>query len=129
MRPLFSIAILVALASTTLPQVSAAVECPVGQPDETIKLLTNAKTCKQANDLLGQCSWNTSMDVQFADVVQNKCEKDFLAALPHVRRAAYATKIKRCDTKYANKSGTMYVSFSATCKAGVAAKYSARAAL
>ena len=106
------------------PGLALAEQCPVTSPEDTIEVLEHTKSCKEANKLLGLCSWTTSMDVQFSEVVIKKCEKDFLPGASKARASAYRKELDRCERKYAHKSGTMYVSFAATCQAAVAAKYS-----
>jgi hypothetical protein len=116
---------LFAIAFASLTRTAwAAEQCPTYAGKDTIALLQNAPTCKEANKLLGLCSWNTSMDVQFSQIVIDKCEKNFLSSLPASRLAKYKRERAACIRKYANEHGTMYVSFSATCQADVAAKFS-----
>jgi hypothetical protein len=60
--------------------------------------------------------------VELAEIVIDKCEKTFLSRLASARRRAYRQERGACARKYANKQGTMYVSFQATCEANVALK-------
>jgi len=41
-----------------------------------------------------------------------------------VKKLAYKRDLAVCDRKYRNKSGTMYISFTAFCRAEVAQRYS-----
>lgn len=59
--------------------------------------------------------------------VEKKCEADFMPGLNMVRKQAYQRELRVCDRKYRNKSGTMYLSFTAFCRAEVARRYSQRA--
>ena len=43
------------------------------------------------------------------------------------RKQAYQREMRVCDRKYRNKSGTMYLSFTAFCRAEVAQRHSQRA--
>jgi hypothetical protein len=73
------------------------------------------------------CEYGASGDVQFGAVVEKKCESDFLDRLKMPQKAAYQREIDVCDRKYRNQSGTMYISFTAFCRAEVAQRYSQRA--
>ena len=53
-------------------------------------------------------------------------EGDFLARLPAPKKQAYQREMRVCDRKYRNESGTMYLSFTAFCRAEVAQRYSHR---
>ena len=54
------------------------------------------------------------------EIVVEKCEADFPAKLSKAQRAGYDAGIKRCDTKYRRKDGTMYRSMEAFCRATLA---------
>lgn len=104
--------------------------CPHSESDreKIAATLTAAHSCKAAYDLMNACRSNTSGDVEFAEIVIAKCEQS-IAATATTRgptsnaRSAYKRERDACRRKYANKQGTMYVSFAATCEAGVAVKY------
>ncbi len=115
---------MIALCATTAAR--AAQPCPVDGADDLTALLSRAPTCGEASRLLDRCTWGSSMDVQFSQVVIDRCEKDFLPAAPAARRAAYKKERAACDRKYAKMSGSMYVGFAAVCNAHVAAKYSGK---
>ena len=70
---------------------------------------------------------STSGDIHLGEAVEKKCEADFLARLKPPRKAAYQREMRVCDRKYRNASGTMYLSFTAFCRAEVAQRYSHRA--
>ena len=59
--------------------------------------------------------------------VEKKCEADFLAHLKPPQEQSYRRELRVCDRKYRNQSGTMYISFTAFCRAEVAQRYSQRA--
>jgi len=73
------------------------------------------------------CEYGASGDVQFGAVVEKKCEADFLARLGARQKLAYQREMRVCDRKYRNQSGTMYISFTAFCRAEVARRYSQKA--
>ena len=73
------------------------------------------------------CEYGASGDIRFGAVVEKKCEADFLARLKAPEMRAYQRKMRVCDRKYDNESGTMYRSFTAFCRAEVAQRYSQRA--
>ncbi|WP_430640152.1 hypothetical protein [Bradyrhizobium cytisi] len=56
--------------------------------------------------------------------VEKKCEADFKSGLNAAQAQAYQRELRVCDRKYRNKSGTMYLSFTAFCRAEVARRYS-----
>ena len=70
------------------------------------------------------CEYGASGDLQFGAVVEKKCEGDFLARLKAPRKNVYQREMRVCDRKYRNQSGTMYLSFTAFCRANVAQHYS-----
>ena len=63
-------------------------------------------------------------DARLGQAVEKKCEGDFLARLKPPQKMAYQREMKVCDRKYRNQSGSMYVSFTAFCRAIVAQRYS-----
>jgi hypothetical protein len=56
--------------------------------------------------------------------VENKCEGDFLGKLKAPQKQAYQRELNVCDRKYRNESGTMYRSFTASCRAQISQRYS-----
>jgi hypothetical protein len=74
------------------------------------------------------CEYGASGDVQFGVIVEKKCEGDFLAQLEPPQKKAYRRELRVCDRKYRNESGTMYLSFTAFCRAIVAQRYQHKAA-
>ena len=120
---LTAFAAMIAIGAATPAMAQRA--CPHQESDrETItRTLSAAASCKVAYDLMNACRSNSSGDVGLADVVIAKCEASFLPGLDTRSRQAYQQEREACQRKYAKNSGTMYVSFSITCEAGVAAKY------
>ena len=106
-----------------------AEDCPAKstQMDDIIAALNAAKSCDAAMKVFEACEYGASGDVQFGEVVEKKCESDFLDRLKAPQQAAYQREMKVCDRKYRNQSGTMYISFTAFCRAEVAQRYSQRA--
>jgi hypothetical protein len=73
------------------------------------------------------CAYTASGDVQLGAAVEKKCERDFLGHLGRPEKQAYQRKMRVCDRKYQNESGTMYLSFTAFCRAEVAQRYARQA--
>ena len=91
--------------------------------ENIVLTLQAASSCKVAHDLMNACRGNASGDVEFAEIVIGKCEVMFLSGLGPAARRAYHEERRACQKRYAGSRGTMYVSFGATCEAGVAARY------
>ncbi|WP_425116880.1 hypothetical protein [Bradyrhizobium sp.] len=95
--------------------------------DDIVVALNKAPSCDRAMKVFEACEFGASGDVQLGAVVEKKCEGDFLSRLKDPQRRAYQREMRVCDRKYRNESGTMYVSFTAFCRAIVAQRYSHRA--
>jgi hypothetical protein len=108
------------------PVRAAPMECPARstQIDDIIASLKAAKGCDAAMKVFEACEYGASGDVQFGEVVEKKCEADFLDKANVSKKQAYKRKLGVCDRKYRNQSGTMYISFTAFCRAEVAQRYS-----
>jgi hypothetical protein len=104
---------------------AAQMECPAKstQMDDIIASLNAAKGCDAAMKVFEACEYGASGDVQFGEVVEKKCEADFLDKATASKKQAYKRELGVCDRKYRNKSGTMYISFTAFCRAEVAQRY------
>jgi hypothetical protein len=105
----------------------AAEECPAksNSMEGIIAVLNAAPSCDRAMKLFEACAYGASGDVQFGEAVEKKCEADFVGqAKPTL---SYQRELAVCDRKYRNKSGTMYISATAFCRAEVAQRYSRRA--
>ncbi|MHC2338710.1 hypothetical protein [Bradyrhizobium sp. USDA 4454] len=108
---------------------AATEACPAKstQMDDIITELEKAPSCNRAMKVFEACEYGASGDIQFGEVVEKKCEADFLAGLKGAPKKAYTSQLKRCDHKYDNESGTMYRSFTAFCRAIVAQRFSQKA--
>ena len=95
--------------------------------DEVVDIIGAQKDCESAMKLFQDCQLTASGDVQLGAAVEKKCEADFMPGLNTAQKQAYRREIRVCDQKYRNKSGTMYLSFAAFCRAEVAQRYSQRA--
>jgi hypothetical protein len=120
-----SLAALAALATVGAAQ-AATDACPAKstQMDDIIAALNESPDCDRAMKVFEACEYGASGDVQFGAVVEKKCEADFLTRLKAPKRLSYQREMRLCDRKYRNQSGTMYVSFTAFCRAEVAQRYS-----
>ena len=107
----------------------AAEECPAksNSMDDIIAVLNAAPSCDRAMKLFEACEYGASGDVQFGEVVEKKCEADFIGHLKPPQKLSYQRELRACDRKYRNRSGTMYISFTAFCRAEVAQRYARRA--
>ena len=118
--------LLLGLVITLGPAQAAPMECPAKstQMDDIIASLKAAKGCDAAMKVFEACEYGASGDVQFGEVVEKKCEADFLDKASASKKQAYKRELGVCDRKYRNQSGTMYISFTAFCRAEVAQRYS-----
>jgi|SRR4051812_49169909 hypothetical protein len=94
--------------------------------DEVIDTIGAQKGCESAMKVFQDCQLTASGDVQLGAAVEKKCEADFMPG-SMARKRAYQREMRACDRKYRNKSGTMYLSFTAFCRAEIAQRYSQRA--
>jgi hypothetical protein len=127
MRFQSGLAVLAVILSFATPV--RAEDCPAKstQMDDVIAALNAAKGCDAAMKVFVACEYGASGDVQFGAAVKEKCEADFLSRLKPPQKRAYQREMRVCDRKYRNQSGTMYISFTAFCRAEVAQRYSQRA--
>ena len=95
--------------------------------DEIVEAIGQTPSCERAMKLAQDCSLGTGGDTQLGAAVEKKCESDFLSSLKRSQTAVYKRELGVCDRKYRNRSGTMYVSFTAFCRAEVAQRFSRRA--
>lgn len=95
--------------------------------DEVADTIGAQKGCESAMKVFRDCELTASGDVELGAAVEKKCEADFKSGLNAAERQAYKREMRVCDIKYRNKSGTMYLSFTAFCRAEVAQRYSQRA--
>ena len=109
--------------------VAYAEDCPAKSTsmDDIIAVLNAAPGCGRAMKLFEACAYGASGDVQFGEVVEKKCEADFASQLKPPQKLGYQRELQACDRKYRNKSGTMYISATAFCRAEVAQRYSQQA--
>ncbi|WP_291690412.1 hypothetical protein [Bradyrhizobium sp.] len=95
--------------------------------EEIVAAIEAAPGCERAMKIFQDCEFGTSDDVQLGAAVEKTCEADFLIRLKPQQQQSYRRELKVCDGKYRNQSGTMYLSFTAFCRAEVAQRYSRRA--
>jgi hypothetical protein len=95
--------------------------------DEVADTISAQKGCERAMKVFRDCELTASGDVELGAAVEKKCEADFKPGLNAAQRQAYQREMRVCDGKYRSKSGTMYLSFTAFCRAEVAQHYSQRA--
>jgi hypothetical protein len=94
--------------------------------DEVVDVINAAPGCERSMKIFEDCSLGTSGDIRMGAAVENKCEGDFLGKLKASQKLAYQHEMNVCDRKYRNESGTMYRSFTASCRATISQRYSVR---
>jgi hypothetical protein len=106
-----------------------AEDCPAKSTgmDDIIAAVNDAPSCERAMKAAEACAYGASADVQFGAAVEKKCEGDFLGNLKARQKRVYAREIGLCDRKYRSRSGTMYLSAAAFCRAKVAQRYALKA--
>jgi hypothetical protein len=95
--------------------------------DEIVDVINASPGCGRAMKVFKDCEFGASGDVQLGAAVEKKCEGDFLSRLKAPQKQTYKREMGVCDRKYRNESGTMYLSFTAFCRAEIAQRYSQRA--
>jgi hypothetical protein len=102
-----------------------AEDCPAKSTgmDDIVDAINAAPGCDRAMKIFEACEFGASGDVQLGAAVEKKCEGDFLERLKTPQMQAYQREMRLCDRKYRNQSGTMYLSFTAFCRAEVAQRY------
>jgi hypothetical protein len=95
--------------------------------EEIVDAINASPGCDRAMKVFEECEFGASGDIQLGAAVEKKCEADFLTRLRPPQKKAYASQLSRCDAKYRNKDGTMYLSFTAFCRAEVSQRYSRQA--
>jgi len=93
--------------------------------EQTVDAINATDGCDSAMKLFTDCAYSASGDVELGAAVEKKCERDF--HLGTAEKRAYQRRMRVCDHKYDNESGTMYSSFTAFCRAEVAQRYSRQA--
>jgi hypothetical protein len=119
MRPklLLAVAVVLSVSMTS----ALAEDCPVKpiDMDAIIAALNAAPDCKTSMKLFEACQFGSTADIQLGDVVEKKCEAQFLTKLKPTQQHTYQDQLGRCDAKFAGKQGTMWRSAAAMCRASV----------
>jgi hypothetical protein len=123
-----AILVLASASGAAAPKSKPQAQCPYSHADrdKIVEALTKAQTCAAAVELFKVCAGGASGDTEYGETVMERCEQDFAAKLSPAQKRAYGSEHKRCDLKYVNKQGSMYVSFTAFCHAELAWKYAHR---
>ncbi|MFN3695880.1 MAG: hypothetical protein ACK4VO_00455 [Pseudobdellovibrio sp.] len=106
-----------------------ALDCPVqfgsdNYIDDVANKIQASKSCYDAVELAEACAMGSSIDAAIMPTAERKCGKDFWKKLTSQEKQSYNKLQSKCDTKYNNMQGTMYVSAKAFCKLNVAKLYS-----
>ena len=118
-----------ALCLYAAPAVAQQRACPhqEGDREQITRTLQSASSCQTAYDMMNACRSNSGGDVELADIVIQRCEASFLAGMTPAARKSYDGERQACRDRYAKSRGTMYVSFSVTCEARIAARFAGAA--
>jgi hypothetical protein len=92
--------------------------------DEVVDTINATSGCERAMKVFEDCELSSSGDIRLGAAVEKKCEHDFLGHLGAPQKQAYQRQMRVCDRKYENESGTMYRSFTASCRAQISQRYS-----
>src|ERR1700742_2599932 len=92
--------LVVALALGASP--AAGDDCPAKSADmDGITATLNAAAgCDAAMKVLEACQMGSTADVQFGEVVEKKCEAEFLPRLKAAQKHRYEDQLGRCNLKY-----------------------------
>lgn len=106
-----------------------AVDCPVqigneNYLDKVGSAIKATKSCEEGAAVAEACALGASGDSQIALVAERKCGLDFWTKLSNADKQTYNGLQSKCDNKYKNMQGTMYISFNAFCRLQVARLYS-----
>ena len=112
-----------------LSNVVWATDCPVkydeeGYVDKVATAIHATSSCIQASELAEACSLGASGDLFIAVAAERKCGLDFWNKLSNKDKEIYNQLQAKCNKKYENKDGSMYISFKAFCRLEVAKLYS-----
>lgn len=122
--------LLAVLAALVVRTNSAFAEgCPAksSQMDDVIAALHDAPGCDRAMQVFDACAYGASGDVRLGAVVEKRCEAGFVKRLSAPQSRIYQRELRACDRKYEHRSGTLYLSFAAFCRAEVAQRYAHQA--
>jgi hypothetical protein len=120
-------ALIIVLCLSAAP--ALAEDCPAKStaPDDVVAALNETPNCDAAMKMFKACEYGASGDTELGEVVEKKCEADFLSQLKTSQKRIYYRDMRSCDRKYRKRAGTMYISFTAFCRAEIAQRYSRRA--
>lgn len=106
-----------------------SLDCPV-EPDsdkysdKVIQAIIASKSCDKGSSIAQACAFASSMDVQTTAEAKHQCELNFEKKLSSSDKEVYKALLNKCDNKYKDMDGTMYLSASAFCRLNVARLYS-----
>ena len=120
---------LLALAFVLLSAPGFAADCPIkfGDDDYLDKVgaaIKAAKDCEDGAAIAEACALGASGDTSIAPVAERKCGLDFWTRLTAQDKRVYSALQAKCDAKYGQMEGTMYISANAFCRLKVARLYS-----
>jgi hypothetical protein len=106
-----------------------AIDCPVKERgpdyiDNVGRAIKAAQSCEDGAAIAEACAFGASGDSAIAPVAERKCGLDFWQKLSAADRQVYNGLQARCDAKYKDMEGTMYISANAFCRLSGARLYS-----
>lgn len=106
-----------------------AIECPAtfGSDDyyeNVVAAIRSATSCRDGAELAAACALGSSFDPNITVVAERKCGLDFWQKLSAAEKTHYNHLQTKCDNKYKDMQGTMYISANAFCKLRIAELYS-----
>jgi hypothetical protein len=106
-----------------------ALDCPAqfGNSDYLSKVsaaIKGSDNCESGSAIAEACALGASGDLETVPVAEQKCRLDFWKKLSKTDMQGYKNLQSKCDSKYKNQQGTMYLSANAFCYLQVARLYS-----
>lgn len=106
-----------------------AAECPVNinvasYLDKVSAAIRATKSCDEGSTIAESCAMGSSGDTETAVVAERQCGLDFWKKLSKSDKKTYNDLQSKCDQKFKDKDGTMYMSANAFCRLNIAKLYS-----
>jgi hypothetical protein len=104
-------------------------DCPVqfgvdNYLDRVASAIKSTTNCAQAVSVAEACALGASGDSFTVPFAERKCGLDFWKKLSPADKKIYGSLQAKCDHKYENMQGTLYISLNAFCRLRVAQLYS-----
>jgi hypothetical protein len=108
---------------------SFAAKCPIqfgtnNYLDKVVVRISQTSSCEAAAKMAESCALGASGDLKIAPAAVQKCEADFVSKMDSEETKTYKNLRTRCQTKYENQQGTIYLSMMAFCQLNVSRLFS-----